>query len=135
MDAINWNEIDSFPLFENCDEMASKMEQQKCFQETFASHMSSAIDSHSFLVTETISDTIYLHLTIDNEGALSILAIAKSNEINTQLPDLENILINAINDLPRIYPALKKVTSSDTNEAQLIPVAVKLNLPIIVSVD
>ena len=30
---INWNDIDSYPLFENCDETQTKKGQRECFEQ------------------------------------------------------------------------------------------------------
>ncbi|NER12786.1 hypothetical protein GWK08_05000 [Leptobacterium flavescens] len=128
IDTINWNEVDSFPLFESCNELAPKEEQKVCFESTFSRHLMSALGEHEFVVNYSIRETVLLDLKIDHQGAVSILNIRASENLKRQLPQLEAALEKAIRKLPKIYAAQKKAKSEF--EIQMVPVSTRFTLPI-----
>ncbi|NAS32219.1 hypothetical protein GTQ40_14635 [Flavobacteriaceae bacterium R38] len=133
VDTINWNEVDSYPLFESCSELAPKPEQNDCFKNTFTDHLMESLQEYHFTVKKPISDTIYLDLKIDNQGVVSILKIDADLETRKQLPGLRKAIEESIGVLPKIYAAQKKAKSE--LEIQLIPVATRFTLPIILNVS
>ncbi|UOB19086.1 hypothetical protein [Abyssalbus ytuae] len=124
MQSINWNDVDKYPLFENCDETASKTVQKDCFQTTLINYILNELSYQRIEVRRNLNDTVNVKLLISNEGKVSILEIQKSAVINQQIPQLDEYIKVAIENLPVIYPALKRD----------IPVATKFNLPIILKV-
>ena len=133
IDTINWNEVDSFPLFENCNELASRPEQKQCFETTFTTHISRSLKAYDFVVEEAVSDTVLLEFKIDNKGVISILEIQVTPKIKKQLKELENALRVSLDSLPKIYAAQKK--SRSDYEVQLVPVATRFTLPILIEID
>ncbi len=125
MKSINWNDVDKYPLFDNCDETASKKSQKKCFQNTLTNHIISSLLENQIQVNENINDTVQVQLLISNEGKISILKIEKNNFVTDQIPGINRYIANSIQSLPKIYPALKRN----------IPVSTKFNLPIILQVN
>ena len=123
--SINWNDLDRYPLFESCDETANKPTQKACFETTLTRHLQTALQQHQFTVTETIRDTVWLHLLVNNQGNIIILTIEKNKATADALPQLDRIFNNSIESLPRLYPPLKRD----------IPVAAKFKLPVILHVE
>ncbi|MCM5662261.1 hypothetical protein [Galbibacter mesophilus] len=123
--SINWNDVDQYPLFETCDETASRNEQIACFQETFTAHfLATLADNH--LVSHThLHDTINVHLLIGKEGHVTILQIKKNKKVAKEIPEIDTLIANSVETLPRVYPALKRN----------IPVNMKIQLPIIIKVE
>ena len=125
MESINWNDVDKYPLFDNCDETASKILQKECFQNTLTNHILNSISENQIEVHENINEIVHVQLLISNEGVVSILEIEKSDLITKQIPQLNRYIATSIQSLPVIYPALKRD----------IPVSTKFNLPIVLKVD
>ena len=123
MHDINWNEIDKYPLFDNCDELRSKKGQRKCFEETFILHFSVIINEFKFESNSDINDTVNVDFLIDRNGELSILNIEKNTKIKNQIPGFNAIIIQGFKELPAIAPALKRG----------IPVATKFRIPIVLN--
>jgi len=132
MDTINWNEVDSYPLFESCNELAPKLEQENCFKDTFVNHLVDTLNQYDFTIKKPVLDTIFLDLKIDNKGNISVLTINANNEAKKELPELRSAVEESINSLPKIYAAQKKAISK--SKVQLIPVTTKFTLPIILNV-
>ena len=123
MQDINWNEIDKFPLFDNCDESRSKKRQRQCFEEMFILHFSLIINKFKFELNSDIDDIINVDFLIDRNGELSILNIEKNTKIKNQIPGFNAIIIQGFKELPAIAPALKRG----------IPVATKFRIPIVLN--
>ncbi len=123
MQTIDWNEIDQYPLFANCDELVSKKFQRECFEKTLLKHFSDLINEFEFELDSAISDTINVDFLIDKEGGISVLDIEKNVKIEAQIPEFNGIIIQGLKGLPVIAPALKRG----------IPVATKFRFPIVLS--
>lgn len=125
MESINWNDVDRYPLFDGCDETKDKEIQKRCFKTTFISHLLDTLQKQEMVVHKALHDTVHVQLLIDQQGVLSILSIKKSEQVQKQIPQLDSIITRSLTTLPTLYPALKRD----------IPVATKLNLPIVLKVD
>ncbi len=121
--SINWNEVDQYPLFEACDETASKEAQKVCFQTTLSDHLFNALATHNFNVTQSVNDTILVLMIIRNDGSIQLESITKTSLVSEQLPEIDSVITRALQRLPKIYPALKRG----------IQVSTKVKLPIVVS--
>ena len=122
---IDWNDVDQYPLFNDCDETAGKAEQRECFQNTLLLHFSMALQDFEFVANSDMDDSIYVDFLVDREGAIAILDIGNTGEIKEQLPDFDTIITQSLKSLPKIDPALKRG----------IPVNVKLRIPIVLNTN
>ncbi|MEL4306992.1 hypothetical protein [Joostella sp. CR20] len=123
--SINWNDVDQYPLFENCDETASRDLQRSCFQETFTQHFLATLSKNQLVTHKNLNDTINVQLLIGKEGNVTILQIKKNKNIANEIPEIDTLIANSVETLPRVYPALKRD----------IPVNIKIQLPIILKVE
>ena len=125
MKNINWNDVDKYPLFEYCDETASKKKQKECFQSILTNNILNSISENNIEVSKSINDTIHVQLLVSNKGVVTILNIEKSELIAQEIPQLNRYIATSIQRLPKIYPALKRD----------IPVSAKFSLPIILKAN
>ncbi len=121
--SIDWNDVDQYPLFADCDETASKLDQKACFESVVLVHFSSVIQDFEFVMEETINDTIYVDFLTDHEGAITVLEVEKNEIITTHVPEFEAIVIQTLKTLPKAAPALKRG----------IPVSAKFRIPVILN--
>lgn len=133
IDTINWNQVDRFPLFESCDEMATKETQRHCFEVTFSEHMMKAFQEEDIAVKKAVSDTVILELKVDHEGKVSILHIEQSELVRQQIPKLREHFGASLKKLPRIFPALKNAASR--HNTQTVPVGMRFKLPVVIHVE
>ncbi len=119
---INWNEVDQYPLFLNCDETLPKPEQRDCFQQTLVSHFGETLGGFRFEITQAIIDTIYIDFLIDQEGAISILDMNSNAAVHKDIPEFEGIVVRSLRNLPELEPALKRG----------VPVKTKFRMPIVI---
>ncbi|WP_289038698.1 hypothetical protein [uncultured Zobellia sp.] len=119
--SIDWEDVDQYPLFADCDEIASKQEQKQCFMATLLKHFSKTLEESDFVVEEAVKDTIFVDFLMEASGAISLLDIDKGNITEDQLPGFDQQIEKSLNSLPKIEPALKRG----------IPVRAKFRIPIV----
>lgn len=120
--AIDWDDVDQYPLFENCDEMAAKAEQKACFQQTMLAYFGDAFEGLAYEVERELNDTIHIDLLIDEHGFITLIDIGQGNNVQQQLPNIGAELRERLGDLTTVAPALK----------QGIPVSVSVRLPLVI---
>ncbi|WP_411029927.1 hypothetical protein [Spongiimicrobium sp. 3-5] len=125
MQSINWNDVDQYPLFLDCDETASKEGQRACFENTLLTHFSMALQDFEFIFDEEFQGTAYVDFLVDNDGTLKMLKIEKHDSIDTQMPEFDGIIARSLKSLPRVEPALKRG----------IPVSAKFRIPIVLTTN
>ena len=121
MRSIDWNEVDHYPLFENCDESVSKEAQRACFENEVVSHFATILREFEFLLGQEVDTTVYVDFAIDKEGRIEVLDIEKDPAIDGQMPEFDGIVTQSLRGLPPRSPALKRG----------IPVTAKFRIPII----
>ena len=125
MQAIDWNQLDQFPLFDACDETASRLGQQECFQNTLTLHLSMALQDFEFRSENALHDTLYVDFLVDNKGGISVLTIGENPDLAAENPEFKNIVSRSLRSLPRLEPALKRG----------IPVAAQFRIPLVLKTD
>ena len=121
MQSIDWEDVDQYPLFGDCDELASKPEQKKCFMQTLLRHFSKSLQESDLVLTEALKDTIFVNFKMEDTGAITLMDITNVERISQQVPGFQNQIEKSLNSLPKIEPALKRG----------IPVSAKFRIPIV----
>ena len=108
IDNIDWTTVETYPLFEGCDELSSKALQKQCFEEVLLASIQTKLQTHQFIVNESINETIYLDFLVDTLGVLQILNVDASAKVRQQLPVLDSLIRRSIDSLPSLDPARKQ---------------------------
>lgn len=125
MQAINWNDVDDYPSFADCENLSSTVEKKACFENYLHDLLTSHLSSQKIVVTEDVSDTVTLKIHIDKTGQFSIRTIDMDSMTKSQIPELDSILRHSFDSLPKIYPAIKRSQQ----------VATEFSLPVIVNIN
>ena len=112
--AIDLSQVDQYPLFENCDETATKVLQKQCFGENLHNWLKPHLDTLS--VRQLKSDTITLFLTVTEKGKLIQDSMLSSTQAGKKIKQI-------FKNSPKLYPALK----------QGVPVKVSFQMPLIIN--
>ncbi|WP_422081884.1 hypothetical protein [Ulvibacterium sp.] len=123
MQTIDWNDVDNYPLFANCDETAPKIGQKECFEKELLSHFSATLTQFEFILDSEIDSTIIVDFLVNKEGEITILEIMKDDTIDKQMPEFDGIVRQSLKNMPPLAPALKRG----------IPVSAKFRLPIVLN--
>ncbi|WP_317192719.1 hypothetical protein [Gelidibacter pelagius] len=125
MQAINWNDVDEYPTFSDCDTATTNQEKKACFENHLHELLTSHLEKQIIIVTEDVSDTVLLKIHIDKTGQFSIRNIDMDAMTKAQIPHLDSILRHSFDSLPKIYPAIKRSQQ----------VATEFSLPVIVNIN
>ena len=123
LEGINWNDVDQYPLFLDCDESVPKVEQRACFERTLLRHFSNILNDFEFELTNDVADTLYLDVLVDKTGTITVLDMQENAAIRNQIPEFNGVIIESLKSLPKLEPALKRG----------IPVSAKFRVPIILN--
>lgn len=123
MQTIDWNGVDQYPLFDNCDEVASLESQKECFESTLFGHFSAILYEFEYELEGDVHDTIHVDFKIDQMGTISLLHMDKNARVDDQIPEFEIIITRSLMTLPSVAPALKRG----------IPVSAKFRIPIVLN--
>ncbi len=122
---INWNDVDQYPLFDNCDETSEKPAQLRCFQEEMMRHMVDTLQGLEYQVSQDLNDTIKVDLLIDEHGFIRVTNIQDNHRVQETLPNFNEEVTRRLNDLTTVAPALKRG----------MPVSMKFRLPIVLNTE
>lgn len=120
--AIDWTEVDRYPIFPNCKEDLNENAQKECFIKTINIHLLENLNANKILATREISDTLLIDFEIDERGKLSILEIAMDTLMQQEFPNLKKQIIKSLDSLQPIAPAYKRG----------IPVKTQFSLPVVI---
>ena len=120
---IDWNSVDELPLFDSC--LNSNTDMQKCFVSYFSTQLKQNLVDNNFIINRTLVDTVYFNLKIDKQGNVSYEKIQIDENLNTYKNAIETALNITIENLPKVYPALKRGQ----------PVDVEFNFPLLISTE
>lgn len=117
---VDFTSVDFSPSFEICNSLIDKQKKSECFRNTMHQKVGAALQKHIFTIKDSIDETVLVDVVINSEGEVLFKALQTTENLQTQLPELENIIKESVRDLPKIYPAIKRG----------IPVTTKYQLPI-----
>jgi hypothetical protein len=118
---IDWNDVDAYPIFEDCDETQTKTEQRECFENGLLKYFSEALTEFEFVLQPDIDPKVIVDFLVDKEGRITIIEIKKDSTISKQMPEFDGIISQSLKRIPPLAPAIKN----------RIPVKAKFRIPII----
>lgn len=104
--ASSWSSKDQPPSFPECEEVEKKG-QLKCFQSIISDQLKLAISDFDIIAVEPLNQEIIVQIKIDKEGVFSLLDAKIPNTVRDAMPELEQILTQAVANLPLALPATK----------------------------
>ena len=120
---VDFNTVDAFPLFPNCQEIASREKQQICFQIEMSQHIYASLIGHTLTAKEVVNDTVLVKIKVNSLGKISLSNIEISERTKQLLPNFDSIIEVSLNSLPTISPAIKRD----------MPVTTEFILPIVLT--
>ena len=117
---VNFSSVDTSPSFKECDSIIDKHQKSNCFRTTIHQKIGAELQKHQFIIRDSISEIVYVDLLINSKGKIVFEALASSEEMRIQLPQLDSVLRISVDKVPSVYAAIKRG----------IPVTTKYRLPI-----
>ena len=123
--SFNWNDVDEYPVFENCLEINNVKNKNNCFVETITSSFRENLKTNNLVLNRTLIDTVRMVLKVDKIGKISIENMTISDQNNKYKEVITKSFENTVSSLPKLYPAIKRGQEVD----------VIFNIPIIISTE
>lgn len=117
---IDFTAVDLSPSFSVCASIIDKTKKSDCFRNSIHKKIGEELQKHTLTSKDSIDETVFVDLLINVEGKIILQEVSSSENIKKQLPALDSILQLSVDNLPIIFPAIKK----------RFPVATKYRLPI-----
>ncbi len=105
---IDYTSVDVYPIFSDCENYAESNDQKDCFETSITEKLAEILSENELKVKNEVNDTTAIDILIDNTGKASLVGISSPKSILNELPNLESIIRNGINQLPTVKPALKR---------------------------
>ena len=125
LQTFDWENVDMYPSFSQCDSLQLKEEKRVCFESTVYAEISEFLQEQIIIVTQDVNDTLILKLRVSNTGEISLLNAKMDSLTKAEIPELEKLILQGLDTLPKINPAIKRSQ----------PVSTEFELPLIVKVN
>lgn len=122
---INWNEVDSYPVFKHCASSSDKESVKHCFQSTLNSEILNTLQERNLIVHKDINEKFLVHIQVSENGMLTVFDIEMDSLTKLKFPKLASWIRESVDNLGAPLPALKRG----------IPVKTKFTLPIVLKTE
>ena len=119
---VDFSLVDTFPSFKNCDSIFDTTQKSDCFRKTIHLKIGKELEKYSFTIKDSLSETVFVNLRISSKGKVFLEEVQSSEYCRMQLPELDSLLLLSIQNLPTMFPAIKRG----------IPVTTRYQLPIVI---
>ncbi|OAB79926.1 energy transducer TonB [Cochleicola gelatinilyticus] len=123
--AIDWKDIDQYPVFKPCESTTEKESQKSCFERTLSAHLLQSFTKHDIHAWNDVSDTVQLSFSINKTGKIQITSLKIDSVIQKEFPLLRQWIYEGIDTLQPMEPAHKRG----------VPVQTEFTLPIIITTE
>ncbi len=104
---VDYNKIDKLPLFKGCKVFSDKFEQELCTRDSLYLAIAIPLLSQEFSSPVAINENVDVRLLVDKHGEISLFKIEPIS-IEETFPVLPERLESIIDNLPKVYPAVKQ---------------------------
>ena len=121
---VNLTSVDVYPSFKVCDAIIDKDKKETCFRTTIHEFISNSLIDQKIQVRKKIDEVVMLKILITSKGEINLKELSVSEEFQSEIPDFRKMIEKSLEDLPKVYPAIKRsipVTSEYT-----LPIRIKL---------
>ncbi len=123
--SIDITEVDTYPVFESCSELSEPIVLKSCFEDFVTNTLYSELSNQTIIVKESIHDTVWIDLIVDEKGSFCIENMNLSPLVAQEIPALPLWIHDAIHLLPKPQPATKRS----------MPVKTKFKVPVVLKVN
>ena len=108
LQAFNWNKLDQYPSFENCEDGIDFQANKTCFETVLITHISKLLKSKVSIFSAPSKDTLILDLTVSKSGRIFVKSLKGSPLTADKTKSFIDTLTQSFSALPILYPAIKR---------------------------
>jgi len=105
---INWNDVETYPSFPECEKCDEKAKQKRCFEQKLTQIIYENLAANQVILQDSLQEKIIVFIGISTKGEVKIDSLKTSKKLNEQLPEFKKWLEYAVANLPKTYPAQKR---------------------------
>lgn len=105
---VDFTTVDFSPTFKVCDSLIDKTKLSDCFRNTIHEKMGLELQKHHLEIKDSIDEIVFADVLINAKGKIVIAEITSTDNLRSQLPQLDSVLNESVKNLPTIYPAIKR---------------------------
>ncbi len=121
--ASSWSVNDEKPSFNECEDL-DKNESFNCFESIVSESILKYISEEIIEVNGEIDEEINIVINVDKEGFFSLLSIDASDFVKNNIEGIEDIIENAIYNIPQALPAVKVNVEQYVNAKFELPIRI-----------
>ena len=121
--ASSWSLNDEHPSYSDCEDL-DKEENFDCFGSIVSESIIKYISEEIVDVNVEIDEEIKLVINVDKEGFFSLLSIDASDFVKNSIEGIEEIIENAIYNIPQALPAVKVNVEEYVNAKFELPIRI-----------
>ena len=121
IETISWDDVDQYPHFNSCDESESKEGQRNCFTTELSKLLLQQLSKSEISSIDPLNHRLELEIFVSEQGEITIRNNAIDSLLQSRLPGLNSELNKALENAPKVSPALKRG----------IPVKTSFTLPVL----
>lgn len=122
LNAINWNEVDEFPSFSECDKIKDERLQKQCFFEFLTQTIQEKLTSDTLATLYPELDTIEVKVTVFPNSIMKFEPQFPKDSTAYDTIKIDSILQSRLVNFPKVNPATKRG----------LPVKTQFILPVII---
>ncbi|MDI1317727.1 hypothetical protein [Flavobacterium sp.] len=119
---INWNEVDEYPSFADCEKLANADQRKQCFFEFLAATIEQKLAVDTLATLFPRLDTIEVKVTVFPNASMQFEPQFPKDSVAYDTIKIDSILHARLIDFPKVNPAIKRG----------IPVKTQFTLPVII---
>lgn len=120
IETIDFNDVDTYPVFESCQNTLEKEVSKQCFIHELSLIISEVILSKKLIALQDLNETIAVSFKVSEKGIIAIQHIEIDSVTALNFPKLTRWISNSIDSVSLVAPAYKRG----------IPVTTEFTLPI-----
>lgn len=105
---IDYTTVDTYPVFNECENYAEDDDQKECFRQTISQKLSDLLGQYKVTVKKRVNGTTWVDILIDQRGQTKVVEINSPPNIREQIPQMDSIVNECVGALPPIKPAVKR---------------------------
>ncbi len=126
LDSLDTSTIDKFPIFKDCEQLDQNLSaEKKCFITSLSTYIGTSLFENKLVLEEELDSTFQVAIEVSDTGKVTIKSFEIDAVLKENIPQIEQIIQQSIDELPEVKPALKKIQSGE-----LIPVKTHFIIPI-----
>ena len=108
LQAFDWNQLDQYPSFENCEGGIDFQANKNCFETVLTTHISKVLKSKASIFSAPSKDTLMLDIMVSKSGGIFVKSLKGSPLTPDKTKSFIDTITQSFSALPILYPAIKR---------------------------